>query len=814
VSVLQAAIAWHNAGVSVIPIRKDGSKAPALKSWKEYQTRLPTFDELIAWFAHDQHALAAVCGAVSGNLELIELEGRAVAAGASDRLDTYAEDNALTHVIEAALGSYVQSSPSGGLHLVYRVAGPVAGNQKLARADKRTVLAETRGEGGYFILAPSGDATHATGRPWQVRAGSPSSLATLSIDDRDALAALVHMLDEYVPEEPLHETGGDGLFTSATAGTRPGDDFNAKAKWEDILGPHGWTVARRMGNGYAWRRPGKTDPGISATTGQAADGVDRLYVFSSSTEFEPERPYSKFAVHALLEHHGDYTAAAKALSAAGYGTQPTIAVETHSATQSVAAVTHVPEGQTVTETLPETRAHDSADAPTSTLAMSEDGHAQHLIAEFGDTIRYWEDSGKWLHWDGWRWRKQSAGGGIVREYAKFVARTYPDDKQWLTHKRRCLSAAGTSACLTQASTDHRITVNTEALDAHPWELNTPGGIIDLRTGTLQPADPAKLHTRITRCAPDFTADRSAWLAFLDTTFQGDAELIGWMQRLLGYAALGVVLENILPVFYGATGANGKTVLLDTVMAILGDYAAPAPKGFLLAGAPKHDTEIADLAGVRMVVSSETNTGERFDEGKVKLLTGGDRLKARFMRQDFFHFTPSHTVFLMSNHRPEVTAGGSAFWRRIREVPFDHQIPKEQRDGTLKDRLVADHGPAILAWIAEGAAQYAATGLAEPSRVHAATNDYERDTDTVARFVEDVCIIGGGEHVKVKSVAVTSAYEAWCRSEGETPVTAKTLLSGLRGRYPIGSTRSHGLRFLTNLTLSGTDEADEATRWGQ
>lgn len=457
----------------------------------------------------------------------------------------------------------------------------------------------------------------------------------------------------------------------------------------------------------------------------------------------------------------------------------------------------------MTDTLP-------AFTATDTLALSEDGHAQHLIAEFGTTIRYWEDRGRWLHWDGWRWREQPGGGGIVREYAKFIARSYPDDKQWLSHKRRCLSAAGTSACLAQASTDHRVTVSTEALDAHPWELNTPGGIIDLRSGSLMPPDPAKLHTRITRCAPDYTADRHAWLGFLDTTFQGDAELIEWMQRLLGYAALGVVLENILPVFYGATGANGKTVLLDTVMAILGDYAAPAPKGFLLAGAPKHDTEIADLAGVRMIVSSETNTGERFDEGKVKLLTGGDRLKARFMRQDYFHFTPSHTVFLMSNHRPEVTAGGSAFWRRIREVPFDHQVPKELRDGTLKDRLVNDHGPAILAWIAEGAAKYAVSGLAEPARVDAATSDYERDTDTVARFVEDVCILGGGEHVKVLGSLVRSAYEAWCRSEGETPVSAKALNQALRGRYALGNVKSHGSRFYTNLTLAQHDQEAEVS----
>lgn len=446
------------------------------------------------------------------------------------------------------------------------------------------------------------------------------------------------------------------------------------------------------------------------------------------------------------------------------------------------------------------------EAPASTLARSEDGHSQALIAAYGEDLRYCAQMGRWLHWDGWRWAAQPGGGGMAVEFAKAVARAYPDGEGWATHKRRSLTRSGIGACLALSETDYRIAVDIDDLDARPWELNTPGGIVRLDTGQLLPADRTHMHTRSTMCAPDFDADRSAWQDFLDTTFQGDTELIGFIQRLMGYACVGAVREAILPVFYGQ-GANGKTVLLETVQAVLGDYATVAPQKFLVQGPSQHATEIAALAGARLVIASETNEGERFDEAKVKLLTGGDRIKARFMRQDEFTFTPSHLLVMMTNHRPEVGSGGTSFWRRVREVPFGHIIPEDQRDPELKERLVEQHGPAIMAWLAEGAAAYARDGLREPDRVRTATQAYEASTDTVARFVDDMVILGGGEAVKVNSAQVREAYEAWCRAEGEVPVSAKALTMQLCSKWPITKVKgSRGARYLAGLTLatSATD----------
>jgi putative DNA primase/helicase len=789
--LLEQAIRWQAAGIVALPVRSDGTKAPGLASWKEYQQRQPTIDEYVQWFGHGAQGIGVLTGAVSGHLEMVELEGRAILDGALARLKDHADNHEALGLLDRVIGGYCEQTPSVGIHLLYRVeGGGVRKNTKLARTADRQVLAETRGEGGFVVVAPSAGTTHPTGAAWSLVSGSIEQVATITVDERDLLWAIIRMLDEEPEREPVTAHAIGGMLAGSIAGTRPGDDYNERADWSDIL--TGWTRATRMGSGYGWRKPGKEGPGISATTGQSADGVDRIYVFSTSTEFEPERPYNKFSAYALLEHGGDYASAAKALAAAGYGSQPQ---------QSTTRTAEAPVMTTPDST---------ALSPALTLAKSEDGHSQALIAEWGAFLRYCPQMGRWLHWDGHRWHREPAGGGIAREYSKAIARQYPDD--WATHKKRSLSASGTSACLSLTETDHRIAVDIDALDAHPWELNTPGGIINLRTGQLRPPDPAALHTRSTRVAPDPDADPSPWLEFLATTFQGDQAIIGYIRRLMGYACVGEVREAILPVFHGQ-GANGKTVLLETVQAVLGDYATVAPQKFLVQGPGQHATEIAAIAGARLVIASETNEGERFDEAKVKILTGGDRIKARFMRQDEFTFKPSHLLVMMTNHRPEVGSGGTSFWRRLREIPFGHVVPEDARDPELTQRLTDRHGPAIMAWLAQGAAEYARDGLREPDGVKVATRAYEASTDTVGRFVDDMVILGGGDAVKVNSSEVRDAYETWCRTEGETPVAAKALTTQLMGKYGIGRHKgAQGVRFLTGMTLVGrATEEEPATR---
>jgi P4 family phage/plasmid primase-like protien len=447
-----------------------------------------------------------------------------------------------------------------------------------------------------------------------------------------------------------------------------------------------------------------------------------------------------------------------------------------------------------------------------TLQRSEDGHAQHLIAAYGDRIRYCPERGQWLTWDGIRWQWEPGSGGTVREYAKDVARSFPtSDTGAVAHKKHSLSSRGVTGCLKTAETDQRITVPMRLFDTNPHALNTPAGPVDLHTGLHSPPNPDTMHTRVTAAPPNPEHPTPRWLKFLQDTFAGAPQLQAFVQRLAGYSATGAVTHHILPFLHGP-GGNGKTVLLDVLRAVLGDYATTTPAKFLMAGQPQHETEIARLAGLRMVICSEINQSDKFDEAKVKLLTGGDTLTARFMRQDHFTFEPTFHLWLMGNHQPKVTGGGESFWRRLRMLKFVNTVPDEKQIDGLATTLVHEEGPGILAWIIEGARQVLTHGLRAPDEVMVATRTYAEEEDALARFLTDRCRIGGGTHVTTQTATLRGEYEKWCQQEGETPLSPQLFGRELRTRFGIEQTRSHGKRFYVGITVFASDDADPAAEW--
>jgi hypothetical protein len=329
--LLEAARAWAAAGFSVIPVAADGTKAPAV-AWKQYQTERADDEALIYWFEFGAYdGLGIVCGAVSGGLELLEVEGRAVEY-TLPAFRAALVANGFGHLWDRLNRGYLEQSPSGGLHWLFRVDGQARPNLKLARRpatadeleanskDRVKVLLETRGEGGFVVVAPSAGRTHATGKPWVRLMGGPESVPVITVAERDALHVVAAMFDA-MPSVDVTPRVSSYIDATASAGiVRPGDDYNERASWDDILS--GWTRVRSFGgNCWAWVRPGKNPrDGISATTGR--NDADNLYVFSSSTEFETERPYSKFAAYTLLHNGGDYSAAARDLRGKGYGSPP------------------------------------------------------------------------------------------------------------------------------------------------------------------------------------------------------------------------------------------------------------------------------------------------------------------------------------------------------------------------------------------------------------------------------------------------------------------------------------------------------------
>ncbi|MBQ1443810.1 MAG: bifunctional DNA primase/polymerase [Renibacterium sp.] len=775
-STLDTALELHRHGYSTVPVTTDGTKRPK-GPWKHLQTARATEQEIREWFTTGNAGLGVITGKVSGNLEMLEIEGRA--AHQITHLQDLAKATGLGPLWEKITTGWFELSPSGGYHWFYRLDHPTPGNTKIAQASNHETIAETRGEGGFVVIAPSNGTVHPTGKPWARLQGGPTTTPTITRSERETLHALfAATLDQRQnTPEPVQDTLLDQALRNRPTspdndGIKPGDDYEAKTTWAQILEPHGWTKVSNDGQTTYWKRPGKTDPGFSATTGHAADR-DRLYVFSTSTEFQAEHPYTKFGAYALLTHAGDHSAAAKALRAAGHGTEPT---------RSVTKLPAPPTPATTAGNLALATVHQiKPDADTPTIATTDDGNAIALIDTYGDQLRYNPDRGRWLHWDGTRWHWQANDGGEARELGKRIARNLPEHDDWKAHKKRSLSAKGITDMLIQARTDTRITVGIDDLDAQPWELNTPGGIVNLRTGQLEPADPTKLHTKITSCTPDPEAAANLWHNFLDTTFNGQTELIQYMQRLSGYSLVGEVRDHILPFVYGS-GGNGKSVFLDTMIATLGEYATSSPNGFLMASHyPAHTTEIARLKGARFVVCNEVNESDRFDEAKVKSLTGGDTLTARFMRKDDFTFTPTHHLWLAGNFQPSVESGGDSFWRRLRLIPFTHTVPKQDQIEGLKETLAAQHGPAVLAWAIQGAADYAAHGLQEPDTVTVATTDYAASTDTVGRFIDEECTITPNYYPGLPATAMTAvraAYERWCSDNGETPLSPRSLTTQL------------------------------------
>ncbi|MDG9705562.1 bifunctional DNA primase/polymerase [Streptomyces sp. DH37] len=337
-----AARELHDAGLCVLPIKADGSKAADVRSWTPYKVNRSTPEEHDRWFDGARpRGIAVVYGAVSGNVEMIEFEGHAIADGVLGEVTDIMEASGLGEEWRGILTGWATESPSGGRHFRVRVDGaPVPGNTKLAsrlaREDEYTpeerqrlaekpgarivrVQIETRGEGGYGLVEPSGGTVHASGKSYVRIAGGPATIPTLDAEVMEAIRGVCRMVDT-LPKPETPKTAPRDLRPLPDGGVRPGEDYEARTDWADILQPEGWTFVYQHGQTRYWRRPGK-DRGVSATTGRAADR-DRLYVFTTGTEFTAEAPYTKFGAYALLHHGGNHKQAAAELRRRGYGSEP------------------------------------------------------------------------------------------------------------------------------------------------------------------------------------------------------------------------------------------------------------------------------------------------------------------------------------------------------------------------------------------------------------------------------------------------------------------------------------------------------------
>ena len=341
-------------------------------------------------------------------------------------------------------------------------------------------------------------------------------------------------------------------------------------------------------------------------------------------------------------------------------------------------------------------------------------------------------------------------------------------------------------------------------------LNTPVGTVDLTTGKIKAHERKDKITRITKASCenlDVTCPR--WTLFLREILSGDSETIDFMQRAIGYALTGEIRENVLFIMHG-DGANGKTTLVETVMHVLGDYAKSAAPDLLLQRRNEsHPTGVADLMGARFVSSVEVDDGRRLNESLVKRLTGRDTIKARFMRQDFFDFIPSHKLFVAVNHRPEIQGTDKGIWRRIRLVPFEVEIPEEQQDPKLLEKLI-EEAAGILAWAVRGCLTWQQSGLGLPSAVKEASQVYQAESDVVGRFIDECCEID--KSYKITKRELYDFYKEWCEKNGERHQTSKKIGGLIKKRRQFSEKRGRVddkiVRFWVGLKLADDVFGDE------
>ena len=657
--------------------------------------QLPSHDELINWFVVSPGAgIGIVGGAISGNLEIIDF----------DQLDLYDLWWALIRDVAPDLLAKLTllvGTPKPGRHVPYR-CDRIEGNQKLAWDDDgKSTLIETRGDGGYIVAAGSPLACHPSGRSYEVLKGSWEHVPTITTAERDILLGLARSFNRYTPPDntpPSHRVRG------GAPGDRPGDEYNARVGWDEVLTPSGWTVAGRCGEATYWKRPGKTEPGHSAISG---NGDDRLCVFSSNAApLEPygdrKKTYSKFDAYTTLYHGGDFSTAAKALAGMGYGRNG-----------------H-PQGSDEEEPPYHTASISDAPPPEDPpdeeipIHLTDRGNALRLIAAHGKDLHYIYRWKKWLVWDGTRWVVDegnrvealakrvivgiyaAAQATISRVSQELEQGSLGEDEQKKRAKEIDIATAQLKWALKSESSDRLagmlrharsergIPITPEQLDANPWILNCRNGTIDLKTGKLHkhrrndlctkrldvdyhPRDRCKnAMTFLYRIMGKSKADTTGLKQERRAQRQRARRLVKFLQRALGYSLTGVTQEPVLFFMYG-TGDNGKSTFSETLGALLGPYFQKAPQELLMRKDRGHtggpSPEIARLCGARLVMASEVSEHHRLNEAQVKDLTGDDTLTARGLYEAFFDFRPTHKLWMYGNHKPTILGTDHAIWKR-------------------------------------------------------------------------------------------------------------------------------------------------------
>lgn len=446
------------------------------------------------------------------------------------------------------------------------------------------------------------------------------------------------------------------------------------------------------------------------------------------------------------------------------------------------------------------------------LPATDAGNSEALAGLYGNRLRYDHRRKRWLIWHGHRWEPDQDGEperlalDTVRKRLR-AALDMKDDEKRSRLAKWALGSENRSrinALIAGAQAMHPITQSGDGWDSAHLLLGCANGVVELESGSLRPGKPADMLTLSTgtEYQPDAQAPR--FKRFLSEVFNGDDELIEFIQRAVGYSLTGDIREHKLFLCWGK-GANGKGTLFNAIRAALGEYAANTTfSTFEMNQASSNQTnDIAALYGMRFVTASETSESRRMNEARVKAITGGDPVTCRFLFGEYFTYSPTFKVWLAMNHKPTITGTDDGIWRRIRLIPFTVSF-KGREDMTLAQDLEAER-EGILAWAVQGAVKWLAGGLTEPAAVLAATETYRQESDMLAQFLADCTIMQAG--ARVKSSTLYQVYLEWCKDNGEKFLTGTTFGRRMKER-DIDSVRQSGyvwyldIGIITEQTPSG------------
>ena len=704
-TLLSWALKYRELGWSVLPmIPRIEEKKPFVK-WKELQTRLPSEEQIRAWWKEHPNAnIGMVTGAVSG---VVVFD-----ADAKTAHDFIGKQGGMPPTPQALTGK------PDGVHFYLRHPGIPVKNDA-----NRELRLDIRGDGGLVVLPPS---VHHTGRVYR---WAPY----LNPWDADIEPLRPWMLD-YV-----RSRNGHGEHRPVEAKASEEIDRIMQCSFMQHCGRD-----RAILPEIEWYC-------MVSNLARAQGGVAKIHELSHGHPDYNQRETETKILHGLndtgphtcdfIKRHFDCGQDCGVKAPAALARRKVFEIEPDS---------------------PPERFH-LTDYGNAERLVYHHGQDLRYCAPWGRFLIW--DGARWAA-DFTGEAERRAKRTIRQTYAE-AANIADDDKRqdFIKAVLRCEASAKIQAMLTLTKSERAVAIEPSRFDTNPWLLSCLNGTIDLRSGELRPQRREDLITKLAPVEYQPGADCPRWKAHLQRIMNGNQNLISFLQRALGYSITGDTSERKLFIAWGS-GANGKSTTVELIAHVLGDYACRTPTETLLikrdGGIPN---DVARLKGARFVYASEAEEGKRLAEALIKDITGGDRVSARFMRGEWFDFQPELKLWLSTNHKPVVRGTDQAIWDRIRLIPFTVSIPEHER--IPRYHLMEEFEPelpGILAWLVQGCLDWQKHGLGEPEEVKAATREYRAEMDLLGEFLAECCEMKQIAFVRGKELY--TAYTEWSVESGE------------------------------------------------